>query len=113
MKHLLFTLRGCDADLLNDNHYIRSGLVSAARETGSKVLDWSTHCFEPQGVTSVVLLADSHISIHTWPEKGVAKCDIFTCNNSNDPIAAIEYLKKKFKTIHLYKWSCDRSEKTE
>ena len=51
MKHILFTLRGCDADLLNDNHYIRSGLVSAARETGSKVLDWSTHCFEPQGVT--------------------------------------------------------------
>ena len=53
------------------------------------------------------------MSIHTWPEKGVAKCDIFTCSDKNDPIAAIEYLTEKFETIHLYKWSCDRSEKTE
>tara|TARA_Y100001970_G_scaffold285425_1_gene405074 strand:- start:1249 stop:1581 length:333 start_codon:yes stop_codon:yes gene_type:complete len=101
MKHILFTLRGCDADLLNDNHYIRSGLVSAARETGSKVLDWSTHCFEPQGVTSVVLLADSHISIHTWPEKGVAVCDIFTCGSNTNPKKGLEYLQKWFKSTGI------------
>jgi len=72
MKHILFTLRGCDADLLNDSYHIRTGLVAAAREAGSKIIDVSTHCFEPQGVTSIALLADSHLSIHTWPEKKIA-----------------------------------------
>tara|TARA_R100000664_G_scaffold15692_1_gene24277 strand:- start:46 stop:378 length:333 start_codon:yes stop_codon:yes gene_type:complete len=101
MKHILFTLRGCDPDLLNDNHHIRSGLVAAARETESKVLDWSTHCFQPQGVTSVVLLADSHISIHTWPEKGVAVCDIFTCGSHTKPEKGVEYLQKWFKSTEI------------
>jgi S-adenosylmethionine decarboxylase len=101
MKHILFTLKGCDPDLLNDNHHIRSGLVAAARETGSKVLDWSTHCFQPQGVTSIVLLADSHISVHTWPEKGVAVCDIFTCGSHTNPEKGVEYLQKWFKSTEI------------
>ena len=49
------------------------------------------------------------MSIHTWPEKGIAKCDIFTCNSNANPLAAIEYLKIRFQTIHLNKWTCDRS----
>ena len=113
MKHILFDLKKCSFELLNDENFIKESLKEAANKAKCEVLKIETHKFEPQGITAYALLAESHISIHTWPEKGVAKCDIFTCSNSNDPIAAIEYLKKKFKTIHLYKWSCDRSEKTE
>tara|TARA_B100000965_G_scaffold332206_1_gene296637 strand:+ start:8305 stop:8637 length:333 start_codon:yes stop_codon:yes gene_type:complete len=98
MKHILFTLRGCDADLLNDSYHIRTGLVAAAREAGSKIIDVSTHCFEPQGVTSIALLADSHLSIHTWPEKKIAVCDIFTCGDDTTPRKGVEYLKRWFKS---------------
>ena len=114
MKHILFDLKDCLFDNLLDNEeYIQESLQKASEVCGSKVLKIETHKFDPQGVTGYALLAESHISIHTWPERGVAKCDIFTCNDKNNPVAAIEYLKKKFETIHFYKWSCDRSEKTE
>tara|TARA_Y100001978_G_C23482349_1_gene332237 strand:- start:253 stop:594 length:342 start_codon:yes stop_codon:yes gene_type:complete len=113
MKHILFDLKKCSSKLLDDENFIKESLEEASKEAKCEVLKIETHKFEPQGVTGYALLAESHISIHTWPERGVAKCDIFTCNDKNDPVAAIEYLKKKFETIHFYKWSCDRSEKTE
>ena len=113
MKHILFDLIDCPYDLLNDEEFVKDSLLNASITARSPYIKIETHKFEPQGVTGYALLAESHISIHTWPENGIAKCDIFTCNNKNDPMAALEYLKKKFKTIHFYKWSCDRSEKTE
>ena len=113
MKHVLFELEGCPFSALDNEEHIKFCLFHAAEASHSKVIKIETVKFEPQGVTGFALLAESHLSIHTWPEKGVAKCDIFTCSDKNDPIAAIEYLTEKFETIHLYKWSCDRSEKTE
>ena len=113
MKHILFDLKKCSPELLDDENFIKKSLEEASKVAKCEILKVETHKFEPQGVTGYALLAESHISIHTWPENGIAKCDIFTCNSKNDPMAALEYLKKKFKTIHLYKWSCDRSEKTE
>ena len=94
MKHILFTLRGCDVDLLNNNHHIRDGLIKASRLSGSKVMDVSTHCFSPQGVTSIALLSESHMSIHTWPDEGTAVCDIFTCGSDTTPEKGVEYLKE-------------------
>ena len=84
-------------------------IYKIAKKAKVTVLEISRHKFEPQGVTAYALLAESHISIHTWPEKGIAKCDIFTCNSNANPLAAIEYLKIRFQTIHLNKWTCDRS----
>ena len=109
MKHILFDLEKCEFDLLNDESFIKETLEEASKEAKCEVLKIETHKFEPQGVTGYALLAESHISIHTWPEKGIAKCDIFTCNSNNDPLAAIEYLKIRFQTIHVNRWSCDRS----
>ena len=109
MKHILFDLEKCEFDLLNDESFIKETLEEASKEAKCEVLKIETHKFEPQGVTGYALLAESHISIHTWPEKGIAKCDIFTCNSANDPLAAIEYLKKRFQTIHVNRWTCDRS----
>ena len=109
MKHILFDLEKCEFDLLNDESFIKETLEEASKEAKCEVLKIETHKFEPQGVTGYALLAESHISIHTWPEKGIAKCDIFTCNSNNDPLAAIEYLKKRFQTIHVNRWTCDRS----
>ena len=109
MKHVLFDLNKCKFDLLNDETFVKDSLVEAAKASKCEIIKVEIHKFEPQGVTGYALLAESHMSIHTWPEKGIAKCDIFTCNSNNDPLAAIEYLKKRFQTIHVNRWTCDRS----
>ena len=101
MKHILFDLEGCDADLLDDARHVRNSLFHAAILSNSKILKIDFHQFTPQGVTGFALLADSHISIHTWPENNVAKCDIFTCNEKCTPQKAVEYMKEAFKATKL------------
>ena len=66
MKHILFDLEGCDADLLDDYRFVRNTLFHAAILSNSRILKIDFHQFTPQGVTGFALLADSHISIHTW-----------------------------------------------
>jgi len=102
MKHILFTLYDCDKDLLNDRMYIENVLYETAKQVGATWLNTVSHQFTPQGVTAVTLLAESHISIHTWPEKEMAVCDIFTCGSS-DPNVGFDFMTGKFnagKTVH-------------
>ena len=99
MKHILFDLEGCDKDLLDDARFVRNSLFHASLISKSKILKIDYHEFTPQGVTGFALLADSHISIHTWPETGVAKCDIFTCGDKCLPEKAVEYMK--LSLIHI------------
>ncbi len=98
MKHILFELRGCPSDLLDDSEFITLALQVAAVHAKSKLIDINFHKFEPQGVTGLALLADSHISIHTWPEKNLAMCDIFTCGVDSYPLGAVEYLSNQFQS---------------
>lgn len=93
MKHILFTLKGCSSDLLDDENYIRDVVYHASVQSNSTLLALNSHKFEPQGVTCVAMLAESHISIHTWPELGMAVCDIFTCGDHTDPQRGVDYMK--------------------
>ena len=97
MKHVLFELEGCPFTTLDNEEHIKFCLFHAAEASRSKVLKIETQKFVPQGVTGFALLAESHLSIHTWPEKGVAMCDIFTCGDHCEPEKAVEYLGKVFK----------------
>ena len=108
MKHILFDLIGCPFDLLDSETHVKVSLFNAAKKANSKVLDLGSHKFEPQGVSGYALLADSHISMHTWPEKGVAKCDIFTCSDGCTPQEAVKYLQKQFKAQRVTSDSFDR-----
>ena len=99
MQHLLFELRGCPSELLDDSEFVVLALQVSAIHAHSKLIDVNFHKFEPQGVTGIALLADSHISIHTWPEKGLAMCDIFTCGVDCTPMEAVEYLSKQFRSL--------------
>jgi S-adenosylmethionine decarboxylase len=81
-RHLLLELRECNEAVLDDLKYLENALVSAAREAGATVLDKSFHHFAPQGVSGVVLIAESHLSLHTWPEHAYAAVDIFTCGTT-------------------------------
>ena len=92
MKHILFTLKGCPFHVLNDEAYIRGVLFNAAEISHSTLLNVASHKFEPHGVTAVALLAESHISIHTWPEDGMAVCDVFTCGEHTNPTAASVFM---------------------
>ena len=76
-------------------------IYKIAKAAKVEILNVSSHKFEPQGVTALAMLAESHLSIHTWPETGVAKCDIFTCGDNCLPEKAVEYMKGAFKATEV------------
>ena len=92
MIHILFTLYECPYGLLDDEAHIRNVLANAAQLSESTLLNVSSHKFQPHGVTAIALLAESHISIHTWPEEGVAVCDVFTCGDHTSPRSGATYM---------------------
>ena len=96
MKHILFDLKECPPDLLDDEDFVRLCAWTAAKESKSELINILCHKFDPQGVTALAMLADSHLSIHTWPEKNIAKCDIFTCGEKCLPELAVQYLTEAF-----------------
>ena len=86
-RHLIVDYWGCDRDILNDEDELRELLKKAAIEAGAKVMSSHSHKFEGEGVTAVAILAESHISIHTWPEISFAGVDVYTCGNCNPLLA--------------------------
>ncbi len=95
-RHLLVEYRGCDRDLLDDSEQVETHLRRAAIEAGATIVAAVFHRFSPQGVTGVVVVEESHLSIHTWPEHGYAAVDFFTCGDCL-PERAHEYLFGKLK----------------
>tara|TARA_A100001388_G_scaffold261868_1_gene231050 strand:+ start:256 stop:690 length:435 start_codon:yes stop_codon:yes gene_type:complete len=91
-KHLLLELYRCDFEKLNDESFLRCTLNRAAKLAKARVLNLISNKFEPQGVTAIALLAESHISIHTWPESKYSAVDIFTCGKNMMPELASQYL---------------------
>lgn len=91
-KHLLLELRDCNKEVLNDLSYLQAALVSAAEEAGATVVGKHFHRFAPQGVSGAVLISESHLSLHTWPEYGYAAVDIFTCGDTVNSDLAAELL---------------------
>ena len=90
--HCLLELYGCPVELLDDPDYLTRTLRDAAEGAGATWLDQCCHRFEPCGVTALGLLAESHISIHTWPEIGYAAVDVFTCGDKAVPEQACRHL---------------------
>lgn len=81
-RHLLVELSGCDPVVLDDLDALRSLLCSAVEAAGAKVVNHVFHPFAPHGVTGVVLIEESHCSIHTWPELRYAAVDFYTCGDA-------------------------------
>ena len=84
--HYLLNLFGCSFSLLDDERYLIDLLENAAVASGATVVQTISKKFEPQGVTVICLLSESHISIHTWPEEGKAAVDVYTCGDCNPKI---------------------------
>ena len=103
-NHILMELYGCNKDKLNDELYLRCQLNSAAKLAKASVLNIVSNKFEPFGVTAIALLAESHLSIHTWPESQYSAIDIFTCGRDMKPKLASQFLIESLEASnHLLK----------
>lgn len=96
-KHCILELYDCERSRLDDETFLRDAITAASRRAGATLLNLITHRFEPQGVTGLALLAESHISIHTWPESGYAAVDVFTCGDHTMPEKACELLSVELR----------------
>jgi len=96
--HLLVELRDCNPDILKNLNMVKDAMVSAAKEAKATIIDVSFHEFNPFGISGMVVIAESHLSIHTWPEYNYAAVDIFTCGDIIKPEVAAQYLIQKFES---------------
>lgn len=92
-QHLLVEFYNCNPDQLDDVAGIERHMNEAARACGATIVQSSFHRFEPFGVSGVVVISESHLAIHTWPEFGYASVDLFTCGDTVDPLVAYDYLR--------------------
>ncbi len=95
-KHIIVELHGVKPEFLNDPNFLKRVLINAAVKAGATVIGDIFHKFSPYGVTGVVAVKESHISIHTWPEFGYAALDVFTCRNI-DPMVALKFILDELK----------------
>ncbi len=84
-RHILLELYQCNIETLNEPARIESILIEATKASGATIVSHDFHAFNPYGVSGVIIIAESHVTIHTWPEYGYAAVDIFTCGESIDP----------------------------
>lgn len=91
-RHVTMDLREVSFDKLNDADFLRSIMVEAAHRCGATIVGENFIKFVPQGVTGVLILSESHLSIHTYPEEGFAAIDCYTCGTTVDPEVACEYM---------------------
>jgi S-adenosylmethionine decarboxylase len=96
-KHLIIELYHCDSTILNYPITLEYHLLAAVKLSGATVIHPFFHQFSPHGITGVVVVAESHFAIHTWPEYGYCALDIFTCGESVNGHEALDYLKESLK----------------
>jgi S-adenosylmethionine decarboxylase proenzyme len=97
-KHILAEYFECECTYLDSEQAIREVMLEAASASGATIVGNIFHHFSPQGVTGVVVIAESHLAIHTWPEFRYASVDLFTCGSHLDPWVGFEYLKERLQS---------------
>ncbi len=101
--HYIVEASGCDPAVIGSVEKVQAILVKAAEMAGAQVWSISFSKFPPSGVSGVVVISESHISTHTWPEKGYGALDIYTCGNNIDPEKAVVFAVESFgaSTSHI------------
>lgn len=107
-QHLLLEFYGCPDGRLDDVVGVEAAMVEAAGAMGAHVVGAHFHRFEPHGVSGVVVISESHLTIHTWPEYGYAAVDVFTCGAQVDPPAAVEALEAAFEPTDVQRAELSR-----
>ena len=99
-RHVIVELYDCKPSLLDDVTYVQNAMQNAAQQAGATIINLTFHHFSPFGVSGVVVIQESHLAIHTWPEWGFASIDLFTCGESTDPWKCYNVLKEAFQASH-------------
>lgn len=99
-RHIIAELYQCDLEKIDDVSFVEQSMLDAAEKAGATVINSTFHHFSPYGVSGVIVIQESHFSIHCWPEYGYASIDIYTCGDTVDPWIAYEYLKTELKASH-------------
>ncbi|WP_216828898.1 adenosylmethionine decarboxylase [Alkalihalobacterium elongatum] len=93
-RHVIAELWGCNVEKLNDMNFIERVFVDAALESGAEVREVAFHKFAPHGVSGVVIISESHLTIHSFPEHGYASIDVYTCGDRIDPNVASNFISR-------------------
>ena len=96
-RHLLLELFDCDADAINSLDTVKASMVEAAKRAQATIVDVVFHEFNPFGISGVVVIAESHLAIHTWPEYRYAAVDVFSCGDVLQPQVAADYLVEQLR----------------
>lgn len=100
--HYIAEASGCNAGVTGSVEKVEQILVRAAEIAGVQVWSISFHRFNPNGVSGVVVISESHLSVHTWPEAGYAALDIFTCGDTAKPEKAVQYALRQFGATNVH-----------
>jgi len=109
--HIIVELSNCDANIINNLTEVKKILTYAALYANAEIKELAFHRFSPQGVSGVVVIAESHISVHTWPEYGYAALDIYTCGDNTEPLKACNYIARTFKAEKVFATEIERGVK--
>jgi S-adenosylmethionine decarboxylase len=96
-NQLIVDFYDCNCDLFDDLEWVENVMIEAANRASATIVDVVFHKFNPIGISGVVVISESHLAIHTWPEHGYAAIDVFTCGDILDSEAAISYLATQFR----------------
>ncbi len=100
-RQILVEYYDCDADIINNVEQVENILLTATRAAKASIISHNFHKFSPHGISGTVVIAESHVAIHTWPEYNYAAVDIFTCGETIDPWVIQEYIKEAFLSKNI------------
>ena len=100
-RQILVEFYDCNQAVLNSENQIRAILLEGVRRSRATIVSDTFHTFSPHGVSGVIVIAESHVTIHTWPEHGYAAIDIFTCGETIDPWVIQHYLQEQFGAANV------------
>jgi len=100
-RQILVEFYDCDESKINDVTYIENSLIQATKASNATIISHNFHKFSPYGVSGMVVIAESHVAIHTWPEYNYCAVDIFTCGDTIDPWVIQEHLKEYFESKNV------------
>lgn len=100
-RQILVEFYDCNVEAINDISFIEDAMLTATRASNATIISHNFHKFSPHGVSGVIVIAESHVAIHTWPEYGYAAVDIFTCGETIDPWVIQEYLKDSLHSKNI------------
>ncbi len=111
--HYVIEASGCDPKALSDIDFLKRVLIEAARVGEMDVRSTYFYMFSPHGVSGMVVVSGSHISIHTWPEKGYAAIDVYTCDVRSKPEKTIDYILEKIRASYAHITEIERGVEDE